>query len=275
MLAALASYEDARAQPVVIQPSACTSEPEAGVPVRIPVGGPADFGVLPEACAATSLALHGRAAILVAEPDYYGSLYAAAALRARVALPGGPWLSLWAPGPEYRFVANATVEGDSGDLSAGTLGLHVPLAATPALVISPYVRLLIPTETVFARATRSGFEHGVSAVTRLGGRAELIGGWAMPILLTHGGARVETTFMPTFSADLVLTPWRALAVAVGLALRVVPIDPEPLESIDPRASLRLYPWRGALVDLSGALPLAGRDRTGVAVALAIGWTWGS
>ena len=36
---------------------------------------------------------------------------------------------------------------------------------------------------------------------------------------------------------------------VGLALRVVPIDPEPLESIDPRASLRLYPWRGALVDL--------------------------
>ena len=253
--------------------AACASDPESGVPVRVPITGPADFGVLPEACPATSVAARGRAAILVAERDYYGSLFAGAALAGRVAVGNGVWLSLWAPGPEYRFVANATVEQDSADLSAGTLGVHVPLEVDRRLVVAPYGRVLIPTETVLSRGTRTGIEQGLSAVVRLGDRVELVGGWAFPLLFTDGGASVRTLFAPAVSTDIVLRPFRALAIAAGAAVRVVPSDPDPLESVDPRASLRLYPWRGTFVDVSGALPLGGRDRSDVAAAIALGWIW--
>lgn len=269
--AAAAQAEPPRSGGGELPPGPCVSnQPEAGAPIRVPLG-PADFGQVPEACTATSVTLQGRLGVLIASDDFYGSAYAGGAVRARVALPNGMWISLWAPGIEYRFVANATVDTDSIDVSAASLGWHVPLRIGDRRQIAPYLRVLLPTETVFQRATRTGVEHGIAGTWKLHDRLDLVGGYALPLLLTVNGSTTLSLFTPTVAADLVLHPFRAFTIAAGVAVRVVPADAEPFESFDPRASLRFYPWRGALIDLGGVFPLFGRDRTNAAASVALGW----
>ena len=47
--------------------------------MRVPLG-PADFGVVPEACPGTSLSLQARSGLLIASDDFYGSLTAGLSL---------------------------------------------------------------------------------------------------------------------------------------------------------------------------------------------------
>ena len=121
--------------------------PEAGAPVRAPLG-PSDFGVIPEACPQYELSLRGNMGVLIDEPDFYGVLDLGATLRARLPLPGGGWVSASVPGFAYKFVANATVEADSAYLSASTIGLHVPVHVSSIFSMAPYVRWMLPTETI-------------------------------------------------------------------------------------------------------------------------------
>jgi hypothetical protein len=248
----------------------CTAEqPEAGVPVRIATG-PADFGMLPEACAATAVSLSGRMGILIAEEDFYGSLLVAGALRARIELPGGSWLSTSLPGPEYRFVANATLEADSVDLSASTLGYHVPIVVG-RLQLAPYFRFMLPSETVFQHARRLGLEHGVSMVAPAGKYLEMIAGYGLPLYLTVQPGGTEAAYLPTVSFDVAARPVRWFVGALGISVRVFPEEEESFESLDPRAALRFYPTHGLLIEATGAVPVLGRDRTDGLVSLAIGW----
>jgi len=249
----------------------CASEQaEAGVPIRAPLG-PSDFGLLPEACGASEVTLGGRLGLLIAKDDYYGLVQAGGALRGRLLLPGGSWLSASLPGFDYRYAANATVTVGRADLSASTLGWHLPLAPLPWFQIAPYVRVLLPTETVLQHATRYGFEHGISVVANLSPYFELLGGYAVPLLLTTSGAATLPLLMPTVSVDRGVRPWDWFDLVAGVSLRVVPGDAEPLEGFDPRVGLRFYPWQGMLADLSGTFPLFGRDRTLAGVGLTLGY----
>lgn len=265
---ALLDASDARAE-------ACDStQPEAGAPIRAPLG-PADFGMLPEACPGTSIELRGRLAVLIDKDDFYGNLHGGGALRGRIELPGdGLWLSAYFPGPEYRFVANATVESESVDLSASTLGLHAAIDVDEKLRIAPYLRLMLPTETVLVTARRFGVEHGISAVFGLHDMIEVVGGIAMPVLLTINNKTTHTLYMPLTSVDLGFRPWRWVEIMGGAAIRVaLPVADDALESFDPRAALRFYPWRGFVIDAAGAFPLLGRDRTLAGVALTLGYVF--
>jgi hypothetical protein len=259
----------ALAAPAAAEP--CDSlQPEAGVPVRAPIAA-ADLGMLPEACPSTSIEARGRLRPLIDEDDFYGNLHAGGALRGRLELPDGVWLSAHFPGVDYRFVANATVEAESIDLSASTLAAHLALPIDDDVQLAPYLRVMLPTETVLQHAHRWGFEHGIAAVVRFHQRLEMVGGYALPVLLTSQQARTEVTYTPTFSADLHFRPWRWLSLVGGLAVRISVGEAEVLESYDPRAALRLYPWRGAFIDLAGAFPLLGRDRSIAAVGGTLGW----
>ena len=248
--------------------------PEAGVPVRVPLG-PANFGELPEACGVTSISLRGRMGILIATDDYYGQLHAGGTLGGRLVLPGGSWLSAELPGFDYRFVANATVEAESLGLSASTIGYHVPLPLGDSVQIAPYGRLMFPTETVFHNALRYGVEHGIAAVANLAPWFEVMGGYALPLQLTTGAyGHSHSVFMPTVTLDAGFRPFSWFEGVAGLAMRVVPGDEEPFEGLDPRVSLRFYPWRGSFVDASGTFPLLGRDRTNAAIGVTLGYLFG-
>lgn len=252
----------------------CTSaQPEAGVPVRAPLG-PADFGTLPEACGATELELVGRLGLTIATADFYGQVQAGGAVRGRLLLPGGSWLSASLPGVDWRHVVNATISTNRTDLSASTLGWHHPLPLSPRLQLAPYVRLLLPTETVFQNAVRYGLEQGIATVARLDPMLELVGGYALPLVLTSNGAATEPLLLPTVSFDAGFRPWSWLELVGGMAVRTAATDAdEPLEGIDPRVAIRLYPWRGLLFDLASAFPLGGRDRTLAGAALTVGWVF--
>ena len=242
----------------------------AGTPVRVPLG-PGDLGVLPEACEATEASLETRAAVLIATSDLYGSLQAGVGLRGRAVVADRTWLSLWTPSLEYRFVANATVEAERVSLGGTVLGAHHRLPIGERASVAPFARLLLPTETGFARAARWGGEHGVVATTRVRERVELVGGFAFTLVSVVNGGRAHSMLGESLSADLVYRPWRAFAVAGGLGTRFALADVKPFESFDPRLALRIYPVRGLFIVLGGAVPLWGRDRTDVGLALSIGY----
>lgn len=244
--------------------------PEAGVPIRTP-HGPADFGTVPEACPATAAALRGRLGLLIAEEDYYGGVETGGGLRARFELPGGSWMSVLLPGIEYRFAVNATVEADSLDMSASTVAWHLPLPLSDRLQLAPYLRAMLPTETVLQNGTRYGFEHGVAGVVNLHPMFELMGGYAVPLLLTYNHGTTHSVLTPAVTLDGGFRPWSWFELAAGASVRITPPDEEPFESFNPRVALRFYPWRGLAIGAAGAFPLGGRDRTDAVVGLSIGW----
>lgn len=239
-------------------------------PVRVPLA-PADLGVLPEACEATEASLETHAAALVATSDLYGSLQAGVGLRGRLVVAERTWLSLWAPSLEYRFVANASVEADRASLGGGAVGAHHRLPLTERLSLAPFVRVLLPTETAYERASRWGGEHGISAQHHLTERLELYGGYAFSLTTVWNGGRGLSLLTESIAAGVVLRPWRVFGVAAGAALRFALGDERPFESFDPQLGVRFYPYRGWFVALNAALPLAGRDRTDLGLALAVGW----
>lgn len=249
----------------------CTShQPEAGVPVRAHLG-PADFGMIPEACPASSLTLDAGGVIAVDRENYYGSILVAGSLRGRLTLPRGPWVSIYVPGAEYRFVANASLQPSSFDVGAGAVGAHFPVRLHRSVQIAPYARVLLPTESIFNNATRTGWELGSALVWDAHRMVEVVGGVTLPLFVTFVGPEAKPRLMPAATADVGFRPARWFTLAGGLALRLAADEDDTLEALDARGALRFYPWRGLLVELSGAFPVAGRDRTDAAAFLSLGW----
>ena len=149
-------------------------------------------------------------------------------------------------------------------LGAGALGFHVPVMSTEHFTLVAYGRGLVPTETIFVNARRYGIEHGTSALYVVSPKLSFVGSLAFASTFTAIPGRVTTVNVPSLSSDLVFRPWTALGLAIGAGIR-------PLESFDPRAQIRLYPWRTASISLAGLLPIGGRDRTNAALSLTIGW----
>jgi hypothetical protein len=245
------------------QPPCSRGRPATGVPIRVPAFGPADFGLAQEACPRTGVWLETRAAVLVAKDDFYGSLLGGGSLRASIELWNRMWVTAFLPGLEYRYVANATVTEGTTTLGAGALGLHAPIARDEAYELAVYGRGLLPTETIFTRATRYGFEQGLSALVPLGSRLELASTMSFTSLVTVLPGRASPVWIPAVSSDMVYRPGRKIGLAIGAGLR-------PLESLDPRAEVRLYPTDPLQITLGAMVPIVGLDRTDAALGLAVG-----
>lgn len=251
----------------------CGQERPPADPARI-APGPAGFGSLPEVCAGMELSLQGDVALLVATDEFYGSIAAAGALRGRYALDDRVWVSGWLPGPEFRYVANATVDASQLDLGASALGLHVSLPVSERARLAPFARALIPTETVYRSATRYGFDHGFTFAYRAWRKLDLLGGASFPLLLTDGSGTLHASFQPLLRVEGAIVPFRWFTVNAGFALRFRGGDDATFESIEPLLGLRFFPHRRVRIELAGRLPLAGADRTDVAVALGAGYRFG-
>lgn len=238
-------------------------------PIRMAMGDAADFGAAQEACPRTAVTLESRASALVATDDFYGRLYANVSVRGLVALPpmfaARPmWLSLFAPGFEYRLVANATIDQTRASLGAGALGWHMGVFNHDRTALALSVRALLPTETIFQRATRFGFEPGLALVYVWNTRFELNGNLALPGTFTTQRGGMISAHAPSLSSDFVIRPGRAFALAAGGNLRL-------LDAFDARLQVRFYPKSRLVVALGMSAPLYGRDRTDVALALSAGW----
>jgi hypothetical protein len=241
-----------------------------GTPVRVPLG-PADLGVLPEACEANEVSLETHAALLVATGDLYGNLQAGVGVRGRLVVAERTWISVWSPSLEYRFVANATIESERASLGGTVVGVHHRLPIGARTSVAPFLRLLLPTETGFVRASRWGFEHGVSGTTRLRERLDAVFGLAFPFVSVVNGGKSLSVLGETATVDVVYRPWSTFALAAGAAARFSLADAEPLQAIEPHLAFRVYPYRGLFIVLGAALPVSGRDRTDLGLALSLGY----
>jgi len=246
--------------------------PEAGAPARVDFG-PAGFGSVPAACPATDSALRGYASALIAVDDFYGLLEAGLAPRFRRRFSERDWVSLSLPALQYRFSANATIEAGTVGLSDAALGYHHAFPLGQRLALSPYLRALYPFDSGYRNATRYGVEHGISISLALEPWFELLGGVAFPLLFTVNGARVHAAFTPNLEAQAVLSPTRWLGVVLGAGVRLRDGDDQGLESFDPRAALRFYPFSGLRIELAAAAPLWGRDRSDLLLGLDVGWVF--
>ncbi len=243
---------------------------DRGAPLRN-APGPAGFAGLPEACSANEIALQADAAALVAVEDFFGTLEAAAALRARYAPFRRLWFSLWLPGLSYRFVANATVEAESVDLGPGAVGVHLGLPLGTRAELSPFARVLLPTESVFVNATRYGFEHGLSLVYEPSQRIELLSGVSFPLLVTDSFGTLHSAFLPTLTVQGGLTAFSWLEILGGAAMRMRAGDEGGFEAFEPALGLRFFIRRRFRIELAARAPLWGADRTDLGLALNIGY----
>jgi hypothetical protein len=248
----------------------CGAKQRPADPARVGAG-PAGFGSLPEVCPATELTLQGDAALLVATEEFYGSIGAGAALRGRYALDDRVWVSAWLPGPEFHYVANATVDASAVELGPSSLGIHASLPVSKRARLAPFARALVPTETVYRNATRYGFDHGFTFEYRALRTLDLMGGTSLPLLLTDGSGTLHASFQPVFRAEGGFAPWRFLTVNAGFSLRFRGGDDATFESFEPLLGLRCFPHRRVRIELAARLPLGGQDRTDVAAALGAGY----
>lgn len=243
----------------------CVDRPGEGTSVRVPIQGPADFGVPQDACARTAFHLETRGAILVATDDFYGSVLLGAALRGTAALPwADSWVSLYVPGLEARYVANATIDAWKTSVGAGALGGHVPIGAIGPVGFVAHARALLPSERSFANARRYGVESGVTSRWAPTEWFQILGSLGSPSTWTVTPGRNLYRWDPTIGVDVLFRPYRWLGASYGASLR-------PLESLDPRAQVRFYPYRGLTIALGAAFPMLGRDRTDASGALSVGW----
>ena len=105
---------------IVLAPAAALGAPcdapghQRGEPIRVP-GAPANIGTLPPACPDSEIFLTAGGAVAIAAENFYGSLFAGAAVEGRYRF-STLWISFRAPSLEYRFAANATIRSKSVDM---------------------------------------------------------------------------------------------------------------------------------------------------------------
>jgi hypothetical protein len=150
------------------------------------------------------------------------------------------------------------------------VGLHQGLLNERAWQVTPYARVLIPTETAFVHARRYGFDHGISALYRSNKWLSLNLGFSLAALFTENSGSVHVSYRDTLLFDAGFSPWEFLTLIAGSDVRLRAGDDNTFESFDPRIGLRLFPVSNFRLEFAAILPLWGADRTDLTCGINLG-----
>jgi hypothetical protein len=248
------------------------NDPAAG---PLPGGiGPADFGAVPEACAATDAMLRLRAALTAASsmPDYYGSLMGVATLRGRYQLGEQSAVSFAADVINYRYINNANLASEGPSVGPATVAFLQTVGLGAGAATTVYARALLPVDSARQNGIETGLEIGAGLRARAGARWIIAGGLALAAPADIVGGQIHARLGSSLLAEawLRLRPW--VAFGAGIDTRVGASPTFELVSTVPRAAVRFrLPrrlWMAALVEL----PVAGRDRTDLIGGLFLGFS---
>jgi hypothetical protein len=238
--------------------------------------GPADFGMVPEACPGFDVLLRLRGSLLVASdaPDFYGNIAGGLTLRVRRAVNQRTWVSQALDALTYRYVANAVVKSDRFSVGPPTFGLYHRLRLPWDAALAVYGRLLLPFDTARDSGVEIGGELGLSAWIPLGSRLGIQGGIALPVPVDFIAGQVHGAFAPAVLAEMFWTR-RSLALFAGAALRSQAIPDATLRSVGARAAIQLVLSQGLRLAMAAEIPVVGDDRTDAIVSLFATWTGAS
>ncbi|HEX4405392.1 MAG TPA: hypothetical protein VH560_11225, partial [Polyangia bacterium] len=185
----------------------------------------ADFGAIPEACAATDVSLRLRGTLLVASamPDYFGEVVASSTLRLRQQLDHSrwTWISLSADLLTYRYTQNAVEAAQGLSLGPLTFGVHRAFGDWPRTAATVYARALLPLDTARQNGERTGFELGLTGRRLLGatGRFGVQGGAAMTAPIFFVAGQTHSALQPVALAEAWFAPRPDVALSAGVESR--------------------------------------------------------
>lgn len=246
----------------------------AGVPMAVPLTlGEADFGNTPSPCGDLRVALDVRGGAIIDTADFYGFLSGEAVFSANVPLTRRVWLSGSLAAPRFRYAPNATLVGTDLGVGASTLGVHVGLLQREGLVVSTWMRILLPTESVWEHSVRTGLEPGVAVLWQPRQRVSVMGSFSVPVQLSFLGGRgiAYGTARASVDASVLVGTW--FEPTLGVEVRVGNDPDGALEYLAGRLALRFHLGRGVGVHLSGLVPFAGLERTLARGALGVWVGW--
>lgn len=238
----------------------------------------ADFGAIPEACAATDVTLRLRATALIAPsaPDWRGIIAATGTLRLRhgIGRSGRTWLSLAADVLTYRYVVNGNVISDGLAFGPPTVGLHRALGDGEHVASAIYGRVLLPLDSARESSVRTGLELGATLRRPFGasGRGGLEGGVALVGPLVVAAGQAHAALEPVGLVQGWFAPRPRFALFLGASARGEVAPQATLLTFAPRLALRAVSRGGFSFSFLAELPAAGVDKTTAIVAFFLGWT---
>jgi hypothetical protein len=250
------------------------SRGHAGVPMAVPLTlGEADFGNTPSPCSDLRVGLDVRGGAIIDTADFYGFLSGEAVLSANIPVARRVWVSGSLAAPRFRYAPNATLVGTDVGVGASTLGVHVGLFHREGLVVSTWLRVLLPTDSVSQHSVRTGLEPGVAVLWQPRSRVSVMGSFSVPVQLSFLGGRglAYGTARASVDAGVLVGTW--FEPTVGVEARVGNDPDGALEYLAARLALRFHLGRGVGVHLSGLVPLAGLERTLARGALGVWVGW--
>ncbi|PTL78232.1 hypothetical protein [Vitiosangium sp. GDMCC 1.1324] len=223
----------------------------------------ADVSTGRRACPRTEVGLGVQGGAIIETQNFYGAVTAAGLLSGSVAVR--PDLEVFATLEALRFqyVQNATLTGTNMSLGQLTLGGTYVALTSGSFVLSPSVRLELPTSFASPRTRTVGGEIGAAALYRSSERFEV-----------HGYAGVDASLGLGASASL---PRAGFLVNVGAEYALFSgfaavLDAnvhfgrrDVLDYVAPAVGLRFRAGEHFGAELGASLPLLGAER-----ALAIG-----
>jgi hypothetical protein len=215
----------------------------------------ADMTAGRRACPRSELALGARASALIATDRFYGNLAVDSLLqlswawRHRLEVFGTLELVHW------QYAQNATIKGSATGTGPLTLGTSVVALNTRRWVLSPYLRLMLPTASQGERVL--GGELGAASGFLAHRRVELHGYLALDVTGAAGPAASSPRGGVSFALGVQYTPWRWLGLALDLDFQFAHKGAFDLFALAPAARFRF--WRGLGLELAALAPLAGAD----------------
>lgn len=256
------------ADPAVVAPepipeSGCARWREPGL-----VDGPVSMGLLQgelgagrRACPRSELALGVRAGAIIDTPNFYGNLAVDAILEGSMTVRDRAELFVSIPFLNWQYVQSSVLTGTQTRLGAMSVGGSLIALDRRGVVLSPYARVLLPTD-----ARTAGAEAGLALSAR-GVRVRTLGAHAVVAGDVSGGISGPSSVRG--GALLILglewTPVRWFGLMVDLQSHLG--YRAALDWLAPAAALRFRIWRGLGLELSTLVPVAGADRHDVALRL--------
>jgi hypothetical protein len=235
---------------------------------------PADFGAIPEACAASDVWLRLRGSLLddSGGPGYFGDVLADLTAHARRRLGPHGWLSVAVELFNERYVDNGSLVSTGPSFGPATVGYYQVISATARTATAIYTRVLLPFDTARQSGIETGLELGGSGRTRVGRRWVVDGGLSIAGPLYLAGGQAHGLLQPAALAEAWFSPRPAFGLFAGGELRFQAAPSPTLLTVVPRAGLRAALRRSLWLALLGEAPVAGTDRTNVVANLFFGWS---